>query len=151
MKTKLTIRERKFIDAYVKNGGNATQAYIKISPNCKYESARVLGCRWLTKVNISVIELADEMGLTDPVIIQKLIDGLNATKEMGKGIHSKEITDYGVIAKYIDMSLKLKDKYPSEKHDVNVKGELKVTDARQKLIDEVNRLATRAEEDKDTK
>lgn len=123
MKIKLALREKKFIEAYIKNSGNATEAYLAVNPKVKRENASVYGMRMLEKVSISIIELADKMGLTDPLIIQKIKDGLNATRESGQGIHRKEIADHTAITKYLDMILKLKDKYPSEKHDVNVKGE----------------------------
>lgn len=126
MKTKLSLRERKFIDAYVENGGNATQAYLIANPLYKGNYARKLGHRMWTKVDIVITELMDEMGLTDATLIQKLKDGLNATKETGIGIHTKEVTDYSVIVKYLDMALKLKGSYPSEKHDVNIKGEHRI-------------------------
>ena len=120
MKTKRTLRERKFIDAYIKNYGNATKAYIAINPNVKENSARELGSRMLTKVDISIIEILDEMGLTDPMLSQKLLDGLDATRETGKGAYKREIRDHSTIVKYLDMALKLKDKYPSEKHDIEM-------------------------------
>lgn len=50
---KRTLKEKKFIEAYIKYQGNLTQAYLEISPGCKISSARVLGYRWLQKVNIS--------------------------------------------------------------------------------------------------
>jgi len=123
MKTNLSLRERKFIDAYIENGGNATQAFLAASPNYKGKQARKLGSRMWAKVDISLIEILDEIGLTDLVLSQKLLAGLSATKEAGKGFQKREITDYSTIVKYIDIALKLKDKYPSEKHDINFKGE----------------------------
>ena len=150
MKIKLALRERKFINAYIKNSGNATEAYLAVNPKAKRENASVYGMRMLEKVSISIIEIAEKMGLTDPVLIQKLLDGLSATKEMGTGFKKREITDYGVIAKYLDMALKLKGKYPSEKHDVNLKGELKITNARQKFADRIAHIAARTKENKTT-
>jgi len=83
---KRTLRERKFIDFYINNGGNATKAYLAISPNVKENSACELGSRMLRKVDISIVEVLDKMGLTDPTLSQKLVDGLSATRESGKGI-----------------------------------------------------------------
>lgn len=139
MGIKRTIRERKFINAYIKSKGNATQAYIEISPDCKEESARVLGHRWLQKVNISVEELLDKMGLTDIQLHQKLKEGLDATKVISvipfkpekakpgtgdlpdadsKTIDFIDVPDFNVRVRYLDMAYKLKDKYPAEKHKV---------------------------------
>jgi len=139
MISKRTLKERKFIKAYVESGGNATQAYIAISPNCKEESARVLGYRWLQKVNISVSELLDKMGLNDVQLHQKLKEGLDSTKVISvipippkaanpstgdlpdansKNIEFIDVPDYNVRVKYLDMAYKLKDKYPAEKHKI---------------------------------
>lgn len=147
MSIKRTLRERKFIKAYIKNKGNATQAYMEINPNCKEESARVLGYRWLQKVNISVIELLDKMGLNDIELHKKLNEGLDATKVISvipippkeanpgtgdlpdansKNIDFIDVPDFNVRFKYLDMAYKLKDKYPSEKHKLEVEGNITI-------------------------
>ena len=123
MKTKLSLRERRFIDSYIENGGNATQAFLTASPLYKGKQARKLGSRMWARVDISLIEILDEIGLTDLVLSHKLLAGLSATRETGKGFQKTEVTDYSTIVKYIDIALKLKGKYPSEKHDINIKGE----------------------------
>jgi hypothetical protein len=119
---KRTLRERKFIDSYIENCGNATEAYLTISPDVKRDSAKELGKRMLQKVDLSIVELLNEMGLTDPVLSQKLIDGLNATKETGKGIQKKKEADHSVIVKYLDMALKLKAKYPADRSKFELTG-----------------------------
>ena len=119
---KRTLRERRFIEAYVGNCGNATEAYLKISPKVTRDSAKELGKRMVAKVGLSIIELLDEMGLTDPVVSQKLIDGLCATRESGKGIHRKERADHTAIAKYLDMVLKLKAMYPADRSKLELTG-----------------------------
>lgn len=52
---KLTYKEERFVDAYIRNGGNATEAYYTANPGCAAnpDSARVIACRWLTRVNES--------------------------------------------------------------------------------------------------
>lgn len=120
---KRTLRERKFIDSYIENGGNATESYLAISPNVKRDSAKELGKRMLAKVDLSIIELLDTMGLTDPVLSQKLIDGLSATREVGTGKNKKKKeADHSVIVKYLDMALKLKAKYPAERGKYELTG-----------------------------
>lgn len=171
MEVKRTLRERKFVKAYIKNNGNATQAYIDAFPNVKKESARQLGYRMLTNVDISVTELLDRLGATDAHIGSKIYEGMDATKVISviplkpkegqenptdlpdansRNIEFVDVPDFNVRVKYIDIALKLKGKYPSEKHDVKFKGELKITDARQKLIDKVNSLTARTREGKTT-
>jgi len=79
-KSKQILRERKFFEAYISNGGNATEAYLSLNPNCTRDSAKVLGCKLLTKVNLSMSEALDKIGLTDFYLANKLKEGLEATK-----------------------------------------------------------------------
>lgn len=146
---KRTLRERKFIKAYIENYGNATKAYLAISPNVTEEAAAVSGFRMLRKANISNDELMDMMGMTDAYLQEKLDEGLNATKTISvvplkpieakdnspdlpdansKNIEFVDIEDYPTRHKYLDTALKLKNKYPTEKKniDLNVSGELEV-------------------------
>ena len=149
MKLKRTLRERKFIKAYIENNGNATEAYLVINPKTERERAREYGYRMLQKVDISIAELLNEMGITDAYLNQKLNEGLEATKVVSViPIRSKEaqpnspdlpnansrnvefvdVEDYPTRHKYLDMAYKLKDKYPTEKKniDLNVQGSLEV-------------------------
>jgi len=169
MGLKRTLRERKFIKAYIENRGNATKAYLDINPKYKGDSARVLGCRLLTKVNIEVNELMDLMGATDAYLQQKLNEGLEATKTISvipikpkesqgndtdlpeansRNIEFVDVDDFAIRHKYLDTAYKLKGKYPSEKHDVKVEGEIKVTDAKRKLASKIAGLASRTGKDK---
>lgn len=143
MKLKRTLRERKFIRAYIENSGNATEAYLVNNPNVKRENASVYGKRMLEKVSISVTELLEEMGITDVFLNQKLNEGLDATKVISvipipprgtksgtgdlpdansKNVDFIDVPDFNVRVKYLDMAYKLKDKYPSEKHKIEVEG-----------------------------
>jgi len=149
MSIKRTLRERKFIKSYIENGGNATKAYLAVNPKYKGNSARILGYRLLTKVNISVNELMEMMGTTDAYLNQKLNEGLEAKKVISvipikakeaqpnstdlpdansRNIDFVDVEDYAVRHKYLDTALKLKGSYPTEKKDIdlNVKGELEV-------------------------
>ena len=146
-KLKRTLRERKFLKTYIENGGNATQAYLAICPKYEGNSARELGHRMLTKVDISVTELLEMMGATDAFLHQKLFEGLDATKVISvvpfpikknqenstdlpdansKNVDFIDVPDFNIRFRYLDMAYKLKDKYPSEKHDVNIKGEHRI-------------------------
>jgi len=112
---KRTLRERKFIDSYIENCGNATEAYLTLSPEVTRESAKELGSRMLTKLGLSIVEILDKTGLTDPVLSKKLMDGLGATRKVGMGAHKEKIADHNAIVKYLDMALKLKAKYPADR------------------------------------
>jgi len=118
---KRTVKEKKFIESYIEKG-NATLAYLAISPDVTKESAAELGSRMLKKLGFSIVEALDKMGLTDPVISQKLIDGLSATRQSGKGFNKKEIDDHTTIVKYMDMILKLKASYPVDRAKLELTG-----------------------------
>lgn len=125
-KLKRTIKEQEFIKAYIDCKGNATKAYSQVFPNVKKESARVLGCNLLAKINLPITELMEMMGIDDHVINTKLNQGLNATttKKVGKGKDEKTITVplYYVQAKYLDMILRVKAKYPIDETRLKLPG-----------------------------
>ena len=145
MEIKRTLRERKFITALIKHKGNATKAYLAISPKCKRKSAAVSGYRMLRKANISVSELLDRMGLTDAYLNDRLNEGLEASKVISvvpippkkgkqgsadlpeandKSVDFIDVPDFNVRVKYLDMAYKLKGAYAPEK--VEHSGEVKL-------------------------
>lgn len=147
MKLKRTLRERKFIDAYIEHNGNATEAYLVIKPETKRRNAREYGYRMLQKVDISVSEFLDKAGITDIHLSQKLKEGLDATKVISvipippkkdkpstgdlpdansKNIEFIDVPDFNVRVKYLDMAYKLKDKFPAERHKVDLPGDITV-------------------------
>lgn len=172
MKFKRTLRERKFLKAYIENSGNATKAYLTMNPNIKDDSARVMGHNLLTKINISVIELLEMMGATDAYLHQKLFEGLDATKVISvipippkeakpgtgdlpnansKNIEFIDVPDFNVRFKYLDMAYKLKDKYPSEKHKLEVEEIGELADAKKKLISRLNAIEDKRRKRKNNK
>ena len=141
MKLKRTLRERKFIDAYIESSGNATEAYLAIKPETKRRNAREYGYRMLRKVDISVSEFLEKAGVTDIHLSQKLKEGLDATRVISvipippkeakpgtgdlpdansKNIEFIDVPDFNVRVKYLDMAYKLKDKFPAERHKVDL-------------------------------
>ena len=138
MSIKRTLRERKFIKAYIDNNGNATKAYMATHPKYTGDNANVMGCQYLKKLNISNDELMNMMGMTDAYLQEKLDQGLNATKTISvipvkqkeaqenstdlpnansKNIEFVDVDDFAVRHKYLDTALKLKGSYPAEKHE----------------------------------
>lgn len=67
-----------FYLAWVKNGRNATKAYMELNPEIEYASAAVLGCRLLKKVNLEAVLQA--YNLTEETYYTQLVDGLKADK-----------------------------------------------------------------------
>ena len=114
---KRTLKERKFITAYIENNGNASKAYRVTHPKYEGENARILGCRLLTKVNITTNELLDEMGMNDEQLHEKLLEGLDATKSISSDNELIDVDDFPTRHKYLDTAYKLKGVYPAEKHE----------------------------------
>ena len=112
---KRTLKERKFITAYIENNGNASKAYKVTHPKYEGENAKVLGCRLLTKVNLKTNELLNEMGMNDEQLHEKLMEGLEATKAVG--LLAESVDDFPTRHKYLDTAYKLKGVYPAEKHE----------------------------------
>ena len=78
-----------FFVEWLKNGQNATKAYLTLHPSVDYHSARVLGSRQLAKVNISAILNAHNLGIE--TYIRQLKEGLSAQMLASS---SKAIPDY---------------------------------------------------------
>ena len=133
--------QRKFIDAYIKSNGNATEAYLSLHPDCKKTSAADLGYRMLRKVDISIKEVLNKIGVTDTYLSEKLNEGLKANKVISvipikpkeaqpnstdlkeansRNIEFVDVEDFAVRQRYLDMAFKLKGDYPAEKHEVDI-------------------------------
>lgn len=67
-----------FVTAWFKHNRNATKAYLELHPNVTYESARVLGSRLLTRVNIQDILAMYDLGLER--YLKQLVVGLEAQR-----------------------------------------------------------------------
>ena len=126
--TKRTLRERKFIKSYIENNGNATEAYLNINSKANKNTAGVLGLRMLRNVKIEIKSILDQIGLNDIYLSGKLKEGL-------------ESESLSIRVRYLDMALKLKNKYPAEKeketHKVIILG------AKNKLIAKINKITER--------
>lgn len=130
--TKKELKEQKFIESYINNGGNATGAYLAINPEVKKDSAGVLGLRMLKKVRIQLNDILDNIGLNNVYLANKLKDG----------IESKNLA---IRIRYLDIVYKLKNLYPSEKHEMVIEEKPEVQELDAKLnklsIDELKEIA----------
>ena len=116
--TKRTLREKKFIEAYIENNGNATEAYLILNPKVKRKNASVYGIRMLEKVSIEVKEFLDKLGLNNLALSQKLKEGLEAVKKVA----GLEVPDHNVRVRYLDMAFKLKADYPIDRSKLELTG-----------------------------
>ena len=121
------LERRDFTKVYLKLK-NAGKAYKQLHPKVTDHSANELGSRMLKEVDF--IELLEEGGVTDALLNQKTLEGLDATKQIGArkivqgaktGHEIKvdamtdtddfiEVEDYAIRHKYLETALKLKKK-----------------------------------------
>jgi len=139
--TKRKLRKRRFIEAYINNGGNATQAYLSINKKANKDTAGFLGQRMLSKVKFEVTFLLNEMGLNNFYLVGKLKECL-------------ESENLSVRFRYLDMIFKLKNMYAIGKEEekeviinVGLPKNLKEGDAKEKLKKAIDRLSLRNEEE----
>lgn len=105
--------------------GNATEAAARVYDVKDRKSAGQIGYENSEKLDIS--RLMDKIGLTDDRLLKVLKEGLKATypKKMKvirpEGPTEEEVPDHPTRHKFLDTALKLKDRYPAEKHkhDIN--------------------------------
>lgn len=136
--TKRILRERKFIEAYINNGGNATEAYLAINKKANRDTAGVLGKRMLSKVKFEITFILNEMGLNNFYLAGKLKEGL-------------ESQNLSVRYRYLDMIFKLKGMYAisgeeEEKNEIIVIGREK-GNAKEKLIKKLDGLRLKNDDD----
>lgn len=136
----IELDRRAFIKAYCKIK-NAGKAYKSLHPKVTDHSAEELGSRMLREVEFS--DLLEEAGVTDALLNQKTLEGLDATKQIGArkiiqgaktGHEIKvdamtdtddfiEVADYAIRHKYLETSLKLKKRLTDK---VEVEGNVTV-------------------------
>jgi len=103
---KPTLKQRRFIKAYVQNGGNATQAALE-AYDTTYDTARVIGCENLTKPYIrqEIDRLMEVVELSTKDSLRAIKDALNATDK-------NNYPDHRMRLKAVGMFFKLKGAYP---------------------------------------
>lgn len=145
-------KQRRFVEEYIENGGNATKAVIDAGYNTKNNlTARVIGSENLTKPNIqnAIKSLADR--IPDDLLERVHLEGLEATKRSGTGgmkigigtdgkvndIGHTEIDepDYAVRHKYLDSAYKLKGAYAPDK-SINLDIQANITDPKARELAE---------------
>ena len=103
---KPTLKQRRFIKAYVQNGGNATQAALE-AYDTTYATARVIGCENLTKPTIKRVidRLMEAVELSTKDTLRAIKDAFTATD---KNNHP----DHRIRLKAAVLELKLRGAYP---------------------------------------
>lgn len=106
-----TPKQLHFIEAYVSNGGNATQAALA-AYDCNYETAKVIGHENLTKPNLrqAIEKRMQHTTLTVEDAVRTIKSALDASNDKGS-------PEWASRLKAADMTLKLADAYPKEARD----------------------------------
>lgn len=106
----LTIKQKKFVKAYVKNDGNGTKAALESYDTTDYDTANQIAVENLQKPTVkeaidAALEKAD---ITIEKAIKPIADGLQATRTIGAGDGEVyETVDHAIRLKASGMALKL--------------------------------------------
>lgn len=101
--SKLTLKQSKWLKLYLDNG-NATESAFQVYDCKNRDVARNIGSENLSKLSFS--DFLEEAGVTDKLLQEKLMDGLNANKSFME----MEMPDMPTRHKYLETALKLKRK-----------------------------------------
>lgn len=133
MATKLTKKQKVFVEEYAETG-NGTQSALKAYDTDSPKVASVIAVENLAKPSIKE---ALEEALPDSMLLEVHREGLYATKPIYvEGKRVDEDADFTVRAKYLDMGYKLKGSYAAEKH-LNLNVELDLPPEIQELAHEL--------------
>ncbi len=104
---KPTLKQRRFIKAYVQNGGNATQAAWVAYDTEDYDTAKSIGCENLIKPYIrqEIDRLMEAVELSTK-------DSLRAIKDAFSATDKSNYPDHRMRLKAVSMFFKLKGAYP---------------------------------------
>jgi len=113
----LTLKQRKWLKLYLELG-NATEAAAQVYDCGDRDSARQIGWENLTKLDFS--DFLEEAGITDKLLQEKIMEGLDSTRTVSAVNTSKNATasstdfvdvpDFMARHKYLETALKLKRK-----------------------------------------
>jgi phage terminase small subunit len=136
----LSARHKAFVDAYLTNGRNATQAYKSISPDCTDKTAGVEGFKYLEKPKIAAYLAEKEAELAETAGITKkyLIDRLERIALMCEDIESGAFDPKAAIAAVSQMSKMLGLEAPKVSK-VELEDKRQVSSAIQEIKDALNK------------
>lgn len=79
----LTIKHRKFVDAYITNGGSATNAYLEAGYKCKRETATTNGYKLIQNEGIrkAIAERIKPDELKRKITINKIMENVRSMAE----------------------------------------------------------------------
>ena len=80
MSRKPTLKQKAFVEEYIRNGGNGTQAAMKVYDTEDNATARSIASENLTKPNImdELLRTAERLGVTREKVVSPVIDALDS-------------------------------------------------------------------------
>jgi len=112
---KLSHTEELFVIEYLRNGQNATQAYLTVRPNSSIKSAKVSACRLLKKSSvIEAIKNEVEKRYDESIASREYL--INEAHEIGK--EARQDKSYGSAIKAIELKGKLNKVFDSEEPEM---------------------------------
>ena len=80
MSRRLTTKQKAFAEEYIRNGGNGTQAAMKVYDTEDNATARSIASENLTKPNImdELLRTAERLGVTREKVVSPVIDALDS-------------------------------------------------------------------------
>ena len=107
-------KHKKFVAEYLKNGNNATQAYIVANPQVNYNTARSKGCTWVAD--------SDIMAMLDVTSDREFVEAVAGKTHLIREAHEiKELAQkdekYDTALRAVDLKAKLNNQYTDESSD----------------------------------
>jgi phage terminase small subunit len=135
----LTLKESKFLKAYLETGNISESAKRAGSKGKDVFSLYETGRRWLDKIGISLQETQEALGITDAYLTKKLSEGLTANKRyfgtwQGEIVSSDEFEDYVTRSKYLEIAHRLRGQFV-DRHELTGKdgGDISISYAPSKI------------------
>lgn len=111
-----TVKEKRFAQEYIANGGNATQAALKAYDTDSPAVAAEIGSQNLRRLDI--VDELENAGLTDKKLAEAIYYGVQAFKRAG--LSSELVEDWSSRAKFVEIALKLKGHLKDKTDDVKI-------------------------------
>ncbi len=114
--------ELKFLEEYIKNGGNAIQAYATIKgldlrDKKEYHRCSVKAAQMMKKIKPTIDEELEAQGLTLKKIAALIVEGVAAYKYDKSGA---QLPDFHARHNYLEILCKLRNLFPKPGIDINV-------------------------------
>lgn len=92
-------KELAFVESWMSNNFNATQAYQSLHPKVAYASARTLGARMLAKVDMSDLMATKNLSIVSYLKVIK--EGLEANKPDGNPDYQTRIHFHTILGRLL--------------------------------------------------